>query len=149
MLGRIARLQGQTEKAHGYFEATRKASEAWIAQHPNETTIFEARPMAWIAQADAGLGRKEDALREAQHALEVWPLSRDATITPDIAQIIAVAYIWAGEREAALQLLGQFAKVPYGPTAGDLKLNPVWDDLRNDPRFERIIAKAVEPIKLD
>jgi hypothetical protein len=35
------------------------------------------------------------------------------------------------------------------PAAGDLKLNPVWDDLRNDPRFERIIAKAVEPIKLD
>jgi len=35
------------------------------------------------------------------------------------------------------------------PTAGDLKLNPVWDDLCNDPRFEAIIAKAVEPIKLD
>jgi hypothetical protein len=34
-------------------------------------------------------------------------------------------------------------------TAGDPKLNPVWDDLRNDPRFERIIAKALEPIKLD
>jgi TolB-like protein/Tfp pilus assembly protein PilF len=148
MLGRIARLQGQTEKAHGYFEATRKASEAWIAQHPNETTIFEARPMAWIAQADAGLGRKEDALREAQHALEVWPLSRDATITPDIAQIIAVAYIWAGEREAALQLLGQFAKVPYGPTAGDLKLNPVWDDIRGDPRFDKIIADASIPPSL-
>jgi TolB-like protein/Tfp pilus assembly protein PilF len=148
MLGRIARLQGQTEKAHGYFEATRKASEAWIAQHPNETTIFEARPMAWIAQADAGLGRKEDAVREARHALEVWPLSRDATIAPDVAQIIAVAYIWAGEREAALQLLGQFAKVPYGPTAGDLKLNPVWDDLRNGTRFDKIIADASLPPSL-
>jgi TolB-like protein/class 3 adenylate cyclase/Tfp pilus assembly protein PilF len=146
MLGRIARLQGQTEKANGYFEAARKASEAWMAQHPNETTIFEARPMAWIAEADAALGRKEDALREAQHALEVWPLSRDATITPDIAQIIAVAYVWAGERDAALQLLGQFAKVPYGPTAGDLKLNPMWDEIRSDPRFSRIVADAAVPL---
>lgn len=146
MLGRIARLQGQTEKARGYFEEARIASEAWMTQHPNEKTIFEARPMAHIAEADAAVGRKEEALREAQHALEVWPLSRDATITPDIAQIIAVAYVWAGERDAALQLLGQFAKVPYGPTAGDLRLNPVWDEIRGDPRFAGIITDAAVPL---
>jgi tetratricopeptide (TPR) repeat protein len=149
MLGRIARLQGQAEKARGYFEEARKASEAWVAEHPNEATIYEARPLARIAEADAALGRKEDAMREAQHALESWPLSRNATVTPDIAQIVAVAYVWAGERDAALQLLAQFAKVPYGPTAGDLKLNPVWDDLRNDARFNKIIAAAAEPVKLD
>jgi hypothetical protein len=120
-----------------------------VAEHPNEATIYEARPLARIAEADAALGRKEDAMREAQHALESWPLSRNATVTPDIAQIVAVAYVWAGERDAALQLLAQFAKVPYGPTAGDLKLNPVWDDLRNDARFNKIIAAAAEPVKLD
>ena len=88
-------------------------------------------------------------MREAQHALESWPLSRNATVTPDIAQIVAAAYVWAGERDAALQLLAQFAKVPYGPTAGDLKLNPVWDEIRSDPRFDKIVAEAAKLVKID
>jgi hypothetical protein len=107
------------------------------------------RARAFIAEVDAALGRKEDALREAHDVLELWPLSRDATVAPNVATIVAVAYVWAGEHDAALQLLAQFAKLPCGPTVGDLKLNPVWDDLRNDPRFHKIIAKATEPVKLD
>jgi TolB-like protein/Tfp pilus assembly protein PilF len=146
MLGRIARLQGQAEKARGYFDEAWKASEAWVTEHPNESTIYEARPLARMAEADAALGHKEQGLREAQHALEVWPLSRNATVTPDIAQTVAVAYVWAGEHDAALQLLAQYAKVPYGPTAGDLKLNPVWDGIRSDPRFSKIVAEAAVPL---
>ncbi|MEP6604452.1 MAG: tetratricopeptide repeat protein, partial [Spartobacteria bacterium] len=145
MLARIARLQGQPEKARGYFEQARSAAEGWLAQNPEQASIWEARSLAFIVEADAALGRKDDAMREAQHALQVWPLSRDATVTPDIAQIIAVAYVWAGERDAALQLLAQFAKLPYGPSAGELKLNPVWDDIRKDPRFGKIIADAATP----
>ena len=40
--------------------------------------------------------------------LELWPLSRNATIAPNVATIVAVAYVWAGERDASLQLLAQF-----------------------------------------
>ena len=57
--------------------------------------------------------------------------------------------MWAGQRETALRLLEQFAKLPYGPTAGDLKLNPIWDDLRNDSRFQKIVTKAAEPIAVE
>jgi TolB-like protein len=148
-LGCIARVQGQQEKARGYYESARKGFEAWLAKNPEQLSIFEARALAFIAEVDAGLGRKEDALREAKHVLELWPLSRDATVAPNIGTIVAVAYVNAGERDAALQLLAQFAKVPYGPTAGDLKLNPVWDEIRSDPRFDKIIAAAAEPVKLD
>ena len=148
-LGRIARVQGQQEKARDYFESARKGFEAWLAKNPEQSSIYEARARAFIAEVDAALGRKEDALREAHDVLELWPLSRDATVAPNVATIVAVAYVWAGEHDAALQLLAQFAKLPCGPTVGDLKLNPVWDDLRNDPRFDKIIAKATEPVKLD
>jgi tetratricopeptide (TPR) repeat protein len=146
LLGRIARVQGQPDKARGYFETARKAHEAWLGKNPAQATIYEARSLAFIAEEDAGLGRKEEALREAHHVLELWSLTRDATVAPDVATIAAVAYLWVGDRDAAMQLLQQFAKVPNGPTAGDLKLNPVWDELRGDSRFGKIVADAAVPL---
>jgi hypothetical protein len=70
-------------------------------------------------------------------------------VAAKIAGTLATAYLWAGEREDALRLLKEFAKLPYGPTAGDLKLNPIWDDLRGDPRFDKIIAEAAKSVQLD
>ena len=148
-LGTIARLTGQTEKARSYFETARPLFEAWLAKNPQQATIFEARSLARIAVADAALGRKQEALREAGHVLELWPTTRNAIVAADIAPIVATAYLWAGERQTALRLLEQFAKVPYGPTAGDLKLSPIWDDLRNDPRFPKIIADASQPADIE
>ncbi len=81
--------------------------------------------------------------------MELWPQSRDARVAPQIATLLAVVYAWSGERDAALQQLASLVKLPAGPTAGDLKLNPVWDDLRTDPRFDKIVAAAAEPPKLD
>ena len=67
--------------------------------------------------------------------------------------------MWSGERDAALQQLAVVAKLPVVPTvlfngsvglsAGELKLDPIWDELRNDPRFDNIIAEAAKPISLD
>jgi TolB-like protein len=148
-LGRIARVQGQQEKARGYFESARKGFEAWLAKNPEQLSIWEARALAFVAEVDAALGRKEDAVQEAHKALELWPLSRNATVAPDVAAIVAVAYVSAGERDAALALLARFAKLPCGPTAGDLKLNPVWDQIRSDPRFNKIVVDAAEPVKSD
>ena len=47
---------------------------------------------------------------------------------------------WVGEREVALQHLEIAAKIPAGPSYGDLRLSPMWDPLRGDPRFEKIVA---------
>jgi hypothetical protein len=62
---------------------------------------------------------------------------------------MAVVYLWSGERDAAIDRIGRIASLPGSPTAGDLKLNPIWDELRSDPRFDKIIAEAAQPIKLD
>lgn len=148
-LGTMARATGQQEKARGYFEAARTNSDAWLAKNPQQATIYEARALANIAVDDAALGRREEALREAQHVLELWPTTRNAAVAADIAPTLATAYLWAGERESALRLLARFAKSPYGPTAGELKLNPVWDDLRKDPRFDRIVFEAAKPIAVE
>ena len=148
ILGRIARAQGQNEKARSYFEAARPAFEEWLAKNFEELSEYEGKARAYIAEIDAALGRKEDAVREGRQAAESWPMTRDARVAPEIATLVAVTYMWTGERDAALQLLAQFAKLPCSATAGDLKLNPVWDDLRGDPRFDKIIADASIPPSL-
>jgi TolB-like protein/class 3 adenylate cyclase len=148
-LGTMARATGQQEKARGYFETARTNSDAWLAKNPQQASIYEARAMANIAADDAALGRKDEALREAQHVVELWPTTRNAVVAADIAPTIATAYMWAGERESALRLLEQFAKVPYGPSAGDLKLNPVWDELRGDSRFKKIVESAAQPTAIN
>jgi TolB-like protein/class 3 adenylate cyclase/Tfp pilus assembly protein PilF len=149
MLGRIARAQGQNEKARSYFEAARPGFEEWLAKNFEELSEAEGLARAYIAEIDAALGRKEDAIREGRHAVELWPRTRDARVASEIATLLAVVYMWSGERDAALDQLWQIANLAGSPTAGDLRLNPVWDDLRNDPHFEKIIAKAAEPIKLE
>jgi TolB-like protein/Tfp pilus assembly protein PilF/class 3 adenylate cyclase len=148
-LGRIARAQGQNERARGYFESARPGFEDWLANNPVELSEWEGKARAYIAEIDAALGRKEDAIREGRHAAELWPMTRDARVAPEIATLLAVTYMWVGERDAALQQLEAIVELPCSFTYGDLKLNPVWDDLRGDPRFDRIIAQAGKPVKLD
>ena len=118
--------------------------------------------LAYIAELDAALGRKEDAIREARSAVEHcqakaqrYPLAPIA----DIQALLAIGYMWSGERDAALQQLAAVAKLramsivqfpaAVGLSAGELKLNPIWDELRKDTRFDKIIAETAKPIRLD
>ncbi len=50
-----------------------------------------------------------------------------------------------GDRDATFDKLNKLVKLPFTLTHGDLKLNPVWDDLRDDPRFDRILAESALP----
>jgi hypothetical protein len=51
-----------------------------------------------------------------------------------------------GDRDATFDELSKLVKLPFGLNHGDLKLNPVWDDLRNDARFDRILAESASPL---
>jgi hypothetical protein len=80
-------------------------------------------------------------------------------VTVDIQALVAIVYMWSGERDAALQQLAEVAKLPamqtalfpasIGLSSGELKLDPIWDELRNDPRFDNISAEAAKPITLN
>ena len=61
-----------------------------------------------------------------------------------LAQVLAVT----GDRDGAFDKLSKLVKLPFGLNYGDLKLNPMWDDLRDDPRFDKLIAEAAQPIPL-
>jgi hypothetical protein len=87
------------------------------------------------------LGKKEDSIAEGKRAAEMLPVSQDAVDGPNILKNLAVVYAWTDEHDLAFETLGPLAKTPNGVYYGDLKLNPYWDPLRKDPRFEELLAQ--------
>ena len=136
--GQVARARGDQPKALAAFAADRAKENARLGDAPKNAPYF-----ASVARCDAGLGRKEEAIREARRAVELQPIAKDAVNGPVWVANLALVYAWTGERDAALQQLEKVATLPgYGPTYGDLLLNPCWDYLRGDPRFDKIVAAA-------
>jgi hypothetical protein len=89
---------------------------------------------------DAGLGRKEDALREGRRAVELLPVARDASDSAELVKYLAMIAAWVDEKDLACEKLASIIQGPGPLTYGDLKLMPYWDPLRGDPRFEKIVA---------
>ena len=122
-----------------------KARAAFAAIRPEQEKIVRAQPdfgpaVCILALIDAGLGRKEDALRESRRAVELVPLEKDALNGSDMIHYSAVVAAWVGEKDLALQNLAKAARLPGFVTYGRLKLLPWYDPLRGDPRFEKIVA---------
>jgi tetratricopeptide (TPR) repeat protein len=142
--GQVARARGDSQKALAAFAAARKMLDATWQIRFKDQPYFA---LGLFAAVDAGLGRKEDAIREALQAVDLMPIAKDSYWGPGQVTNLALVYAWTGERERALEQLEVVAKIPVGgsesgATYGDLKFNPCWDDLRGDPRFEKIVAAA-------
>jgi len=138
--GLVARARGDKQKAQVAFAAAREKMEAQQGDKPKDATYF-----AGVAKLDAGLGRKEEAIREARRAVELQPITKDSLNGPEWVANLALVYAWTGERDGAFEQLEKVATIPGSlgsPTYGDLLLNPCWDDLRGDKRFDKIVAAA-------
>ena len=94
----------------------------------------------WQEGIDAGLGRKDDALREGRRACELLPISQDAVDGASLAVNLAHIYAWTGEKDLAIEQIAAIERVPNPLSYGLLKLHPYWDPLRGDPRFEEILS---------
>jgi serine/threonine-protein kinase len=133
--------QGDKEKAHAAFEQARIVAERLVRDAPDDPGRH-----AQLGAVLAGLGRKEDAINEGKKAVELLPESEDAFDGPQATAGLAEIYAWVGEHDQALRLLDHLLNVPSGLTVWNLKLDPAWDPLRKDPRFQALIDKY--PTKL-
>jgi TolB-like protein/Flp pilus assembly protein TadD len=133
--GVAARAFSDAAAAHASFTTARAITEKTVRDQPDNET---ARSL--LGQIDAGLGRKDEAVREGRRACELLPLSRDAVLGAILVTDLAIIYAWTSEKDLALEQLAVSAKTPNGVTYGELKLDPRWDSLRGDPRFEKIVA---------
>jgi hypothetical protein len=91
---------------------------------------------------DAALGHKDDAIGEGRRACKLMPVSRDAFSGPAMITHLAMIYAWTGEKARALEELTKSAQLPAGISYGELKLNPDFDSLRGDPRFDQIAVRS-------
>jgi len=102
---------------------------------------------AWftLGEIRVKLGEKDAAIAEGKLAVALLPESQDALDGPKMTLALAQIYAWTGENDSAFELLERSLTTPAGVTVSSLKLNPVWDPLRADGRFQALIDVAQNP----
>jgi len=95
------------------------------------------------------MGRKEEAIREGRRAVELEPPSKDALVAPWMNGFLAMIYVRTGDLDSALPLLERGLTSPFPVdntncciTYNDLRKRWQWDPVRNDPRFQKLLAPA-------
>jgi tetratricopeptide (TPR) repeat protein len=133
--GLVARMTNDNNKARSAFLAARAEQEQSVRLQPNF-----GPPLCVLGVIDAALGRKEEALREGRHAVELLPVEKDSGNGALMLQYLAIIAAWLGDKDLACEELADVIRYPGFLSYGELKLLPFWDPLRGDPRFEKIVA---------
>jgi tetratricopeptide (TPR) repeat protein len=129
-------MRGDEPAAHAAFIRARNELEQALRNQPDY-----AQGLCALGVVDAALGNKEDAIREGERAVELIPVSKTAIEGSVLTQYLAIIYAWSGDKNCAIERLTEAAKLPGSHvTYGYLRLHPLWDPLRGDPRFEAIVA---------
>lgn len=126
----------ETEKARANYEEAREKAEKAVQESPED-----APRHALLGLIYAGLGRCDEATAEARRAVELLPETKDAFDGPILAMSRARISMMCGDADTALALLDRSLQTPAGMTVHELRLDPVWDPLRSDARFQQMLAK--------
>jgi len=134
--GELYLLQGEEAKARTALEHARVVSDQLLRAAPADPARHGQHGLILAA-----LGQKQEAIAEGKRAVELLPESRDAFDGPQGTAALAQIYAWTGEFDDAFRLLDHLLVIPNGLTVPMLKLDPAWDLLRKDPRFQALIDK--------
>lgn len=133
------RAAGDSTKAHPLFEKVRADMQTATVKNPSDPDMQLA-----LAFAQAALGDKPQAIAAATRASQLMPLQRDALSGAGYLVRLAQVYVQVGDNDRALALLKQLSTLPAGTVLSPaiLKLDPVWDPLHRDPRFQKLLADS-------
>lgn len=144
--GCVALARGDSPAAQNQFAAALPAFETAVQQAPN-TGVRHAN----LGLLYSFIGRKEDAIREGRRAVELEPASKDAVNGPWMTGFLAMIYARAGDADSAVPLLEQLLAAPFQVdntncciTSNDLRKRWQWDPIRNDPRFQKLLAGSAK-----
>src|SRR5262249_42963265 len=132
----LARLKGDRPGTEDGFAPARDQLERKVQAHPEDPLLLSA-----LGLVDAALGRKKEAIEEANRAVKTLPVSTDAMAGPLLVTNLAIVYAQTDEPDLAFQSLATSARTPGGISYGQLKLDPAWDPIRKDPRFDQLLAQ--------
>jgi TolB-like protein/Flp pilus assembly protein TadD len=130
---------GQTERARTAYEAAIRMLERDVEQQPTEPSFH-----AFLGRAYAGVGRKDEAVREGRRAVELLPVEVDAFAGPFYLVELARIYGRLGDADEAIPVIRQLLAMPAGLALSVpvLKIDPVWDPIHKDPRFQEVLVES-------
>jgi len=135
-------VRGDNTSAQKNFEAARPAFERTVAESPQDPTRHGQLGLLY-----AFMGRKADALREARRAIELKPISRDVIVGAQMQAFQALIFAQTGDTDKAITEIERLLTTPFAVdyaddaiTLSDLRTRWEWDPLRNNPRFQKILA---------
>jgi len=122
----------QLEQAN--YDSARNMLEIKIKKRPEDARFHSSLGIAY-----AGLGRKQEAIQEAEKAVELLPVSKEAYRGYFRVKDLAHVYVMVGEYDAAIDQLEFLLSFPGNMSIPLLRLNPIWDPLRDHPRFQKLL----------
>jgi TolB-like protein/cytochrome c-type biogenesis protein CcmH/NrfG len=133
--GRFALIRGDAPAAKAAFTAARNELSKTVQEQPGNASALIA-----LGMVDAMLGQRRDAIHAGRHACELLPVSKDAIDGALFMEYLAAIYTMSGKIDNAVNELEATAKLPGDLNYGELRLDPMWDPLRSDPRFQKIVV---------
>jgi len=130
----ICGYMNKNELAKKYYDEARSILESKIREQPEDARLHSSLGIAY-----AGLGRKEDAVREGKLAVEMLPVNKEAMRGPSRVEDLARIYVMVGEFDAAIDQLEFLLSIPSVLSIPLLRLDPAWDPLRDHPRFKKLL----------
>src|SRR5262249_30568886 len=118
------------------FDSARVMFENWAEEEPEKADFHSCLGIAY-----AGLGRKEDAVREGKKAIELQPVSKDAVNGPNWHEYLAQIYAMTGEPDRAIDELEYLLSIPSEISVPYLRIDPTWNSLHSHPRFQKLLEK--------
>ena len=135
-LALLQAAEGDAAKARTYAEEAVKALEEQLRAAPDD-----AARRAALGFALAHLGRRQEAIREGKRSVALSPVAKDFSMGTVVQHQLVLIYILAGEPEKALDNLEPLLRVPYLLSPGWLEIDPTFDPLRNNPRFQKLVSR--------
>ena len=137
--GLVYWLMNDPVRSRASFDSARVYLESEIRKRPDDDRLHSSLGIVY-----AGLGRTEEAVRESELAVKQLPISLDAFAGVGPLTGLLQVYIMVGKYDAALDKLEYLMSLhaPKFITAPILRLNPIFDPLRSNPRFQALLAKA-------
>ena len=135
-LAQVYALAGDAANTRRYAEEARASYEKQVRDTPDNAQLRALHGLSL-----AYLGRKEDAIREGRKAVELEPISKSASAGPYYQQLLARIYTLVGEPEKAIDALEPLLEIHYLLSPRWLAINPYYEPLRQNPRFQKLVAK--------
>lgn len=135
-IGIINLYLGRLNDAKKSFNSAINFLNKKIKESPNDSRLYSALGIAY-----AGLSQKENAVKWAKKGVELMPISKEALRGQARLNDLAKVYTMVGEYDLAIQILKKLIDIPSEITPAILKIDPMWDKLRGNPEFDKLLAK--------